>query len=91
MAQRLPQELHQTASNGKPRPRAEAQGHSCKQGEHRRRSCDDVMTPAGVQRSLDDTEEESAVSQRNLIYIVGAIILILVIAYFLGLLGFLGI
>ena len=41
------------------------------------------MAPAGMQRSLDDTEEESAVSQRNLIYIVGAIILILVIVYFL--------
>ncbi len=45
------------------------------------------MTPADVQRSLDDTEEEPAVSQRNIIYIVGVIILILVIAYFLGFRG----
>ena len=48
--------------------------------------CDDApeSSPLG---SLEDSEEELAVSQRTLIYIVGAIILILVIAYFLGIFG----
>ena len=50
----------------------------------RERRASQALTLAAVQRSL---KENSAVTQRNIIYIVGAIILILVIAYFLGFLG----
>jgi hypothetical protein len=46
-------------------------------------SCHDALGPTILWRSHADVQKERVVSQRTLIYIVGAIVLIIIIVYFL--------